>query len=307
MRGVPGRLRGVEISAAPASLIAAAGILAAGLFLVRPAAAHPAVSLVVDSRGNVYFSDLQNVRVLRPDGTIEVAIAGVHTHELWLGPGDVLYGEDVTNVGDDYRHRVWRREPDGSLHDVIPWREGYPDDFHDYGFARDAAGNSYVLRRAERSIEVRDTSSQLLRTVDLSPHAGFPHWLTVEPGGRVHAAVGSGLLRIDPGAAQAEVVATDLVERTGEFDWVHDRHALMGLWTDAAGTVYVSVYAGQVVKRVTDTGEVQIVARSSAGWSPVGGRIAPDGSVWLLEWSGSNQVRVRRIGADGAERIFEID
>ena len=307
MREAKRRLRGGAQSAESKRLIVAAALFAAGILIVPQAAAHPSVSLVVDSRGNVYFSDLQNVRVVRPDGTIEVVIAGVHTHELWLGPGDVLYGEDVTNVGDDYRHRVWRLEPDGTVDDVIPWRDGYPDDFHDYGFARDAVGRSYVLHRAERSIEVREASGRLLRTVDLSPQPGFLHWLTVEPDGRVHAAVGSDMLRVEPGAADAEVVATGLIERTGEFDWVHDRHALMGMWTDTTGAVYVSVYAGQAVKRVTDTGEVQIVARSEGEWSPVGGRIAPYGSMWLLEWSGSNQVRLRQIGADGAERIFQVE
>lgn len=307
MRETRLRSSGGRLFAAAAQLIVGATLFAAGVVLVRPADAHPAVSLVVDSRGNVYFSDLQNVRVLRPDGTIEVAITGVHAHELWLGPGDVLYGEDVTNVGDDYRHRVWRLEPDGTVHDVIPWRDGHPDEFHDYSFARDAAGNSYVLRRAERSIEVRDGSRQLIRVIDLTSHEGFPHWLTVESGGRVHAAVGSALLTVEPGAVSAQVAATGLIERTETFEWVHDRHALMGMWTDSAGAVYVSVYAGQAVKRISDGGEVEIVARSEGEWSPVGGRIAPDGSLWLLEWSGSNQVRVRQIGAGGAERIFEVE
>lgn len=300
------RFRG-RASGAATNLVVAAALLAAGSISAHPAAAHPAVSLVLDSRGNLYFSDLRSVRVLRPDGTIEVALAGVHTHELWLGPGDVLYGEDVINVGDDYRHRVWRLDTDGTVEDVIPWRAGHPDDFRDYGFARDAAGSSYVLRRADRSIEVRNASRQLLRTVDLSSHAGYLHWLTVEPDGRVHAAVGSDLLRIEPGALRAEVAASNLIERTEAFDWVHDRHALMGMWTDVAGAVYVGVYAGQAVKRVSAAGDVDVVARSEGEWSPVGGRIATDGSTWLLEWSSSNQIRIRQIGAGGAERIFEVD
>jgi hypothetical protein len=265
------------------------------------------VSLVHDSRGNLYFSDLLNVLVLRPDGSIEVAIAGVHTHETWLGPGDVLYGEDVTNEGDDNRHRVWRMDADGTLHDVISRRDGHPDDFHDYGFARDAAGNAYVLRRFDNSIEVRDASRQLMRTIDLNSGGGFVHWLTVEASGRAHAAIGPDLLRVAPGSEHAEVVATDLVERTVEFDWVHDRHALMGMWTDVESAVYVSVYAGQVVKKVTGSGRVEIMARSAGDWSPVGGRIAMGGSMWLLEWSNSNQARIRRINPDGTERIFAED
>ena len=266
--------------------------------------AHPPSVLVMDSWGNVYFSDLANVWILRPDGTTEIAVPRVHTHELWLGPGDTLYGEDVTNVGDDYRHRVWRLAPDGGLSDVIPWRSGFPDDFHDYGFSRDSVGLTYVLRRAERAFEVLDESGDRVRTISLAGFDGFVHWLTVSPDGRVHIGVGSDLLTVAPGGTEAMLVTSGLVERTEEFDWVHDRHALMGLWPDPAGNVYVSVYSGQVLKRVSPGGRVSVAARSPEDWSPVGGMVSADGAVWILEWSGSNKVRVRRLDPDGAERIF---
>jgi hypothetical protein len=263
------------------------------------AAAHPPVSLVLDSRGNLYFSDLRNVRVLRPDGRIEIAVADVHTHELWLGPDGALYGEDVTNVGEDYRHRVWRLEPGGAVTDVIGWRDGYPDEFHDYGFQRDAGGNAYVLRRDARSIEVRDPTRALVREILLDDDPGFLHWLTVSPEGLVHVAIGPDLYRIEPGEVSARVLAHDLVERTPEFDFVHDRHALMGMWKDARGDICVSVYSGQVVKCVSARGEVTELTRSPGKWSPVGGRARPDGGHWLLEWSSDNEVRVRAIEAGG--------
>jgi len=276
-----------------------AAVVALTLGLPALAAAHPPVSLVLDSRGNLYFSDLRSVRVLRPDGRIEIAVANVHTHELWLGPDGALYGEDVTNVGDDYRHRVWRLEPDGALTDVIAWRDGYPDEFHDYGFQRDAGGNAYVLRRDARSIEVRDPASALVRQISLDDDPGYLHWLTVSPEGLVHVAIGPDLYRVEPGEISARVVARDLVERTPEFDFVHDRHALMGMWKDARGDICVSVYSGQVVKCVSARGEVTELTRSSGKWSPVGGRARPDGGHWLLEWSSDNEVRVRAIEAGG--------
>jgi len=268
------------------------------------ALAHPPVSLVLDSRGNIYFSDLENVRILRPDGTVEIAVPGVHTHEMWLGPGDALHGEDVTNVGEAYRHRVWRLDPDGSVTDVISWRDGYPDDYHDYGFSRDAAGLTYILRRAERMIEVRDGDRDLVRTISLAGFDGDAHWLTVSNAGLVHVSVGPALLRIAPGETAPEVVVTGLVERTDGFDFIHDRHALMGMWSDPLGDVFVTVYTGQVLKRVSPVGEVTIVARSTGEWSPVGGTVGEDGALWILEWSSSNAVRVRRLDPDGSERIF---
>jgi streptogramin lyase len=266
--------------------------------------AHPPTALVMDSRGNVYFSDLSSVRVLRPDGTTEIAVPQVHTHELWLAPGDTLYGEDVRNVGDDYRHRVWKLAPDGALSDVIPWRSGFPDDYHDYGFNRDSVGLTYLLRRSERLVEVLDAAGDPVRTISLAGFEGFVHWLTVSPDGTVYISVGADLLTVPPGDTEATLVESGLVERTEQFDWVHDRHALMGMWPDSAGNIYVSVFSGQVLKRVSPGGETSIAARSPDDWSPVGGMVSADGSLWILEWSGSNEARVRRLDSDGTERIF---
>jgi hypothetical protein len=276
------------------------------LALPGDAGAHPPVSVVMDSRGNLYFSDLENVRVLRPDGSIEIVVRNVHTHELWIGPDDALYGEDVVNRGDEYRHRVWMRSRDGTIEDVIPWRDGFPDEFHDYAFQRDGSGAEYVLRRGSRSIEVRNPSGQVARTIDLDSTRGFVHWLTVAPDGRVFVSIGSDVLRIGPGRTSPELLASGLVERTESFDWVQDRHSLMGMWTDTSGSVYVAVFSGQVVKRVDPDGSVSVAARSEGNWSPVGGRIGPDGSMYVLEWSGSNQARIREIEEGGVESIIEV-
>ena len=288
----------------PRVLVSALSLIAV-LATASLVTAHPSAVLVMDSRGNVYFSDLANVWVLRPDGSIELAVPRVHTHELWIGPADTLYGEDVTNVGEAYRHRVWKLAPDGELSDEVPWRDGFPDDFHDYGFNRDSSGLTYVLRRSERVVDVLDQAGVLVRTISLAGLGGFVHWLTVSPGGRMHVAVGADLLTVAPGGTEAELVAAGLVERTDEFNWVHDRHALMGMWPDSAGNVYVSVFSGQVLKRVSPSGQVSVVTRAQGDWSPVGGLVSDDGAVWILEWSGSNQVRVRRLQPDGTERVFE--
>jgi len=289
----------------PSRVLVPALFLLAVLATASLVTAHPSAGLVMDSRGNLYFSDLTKVWVLRPDGSIEIAVPRVHTHELWLGPADTLYGEDVTNVGEAYRHRVWKLAPDGELSDEIPWRDGFPDDFHDYGFHGDSSGLTYVLRRSECVVDVLDQAGVLVRTISLAGLEGFVHWLTVSPGGRMHVAVGADLLTVAPGGTEAELVAAGLVERTDEFNWVHDRHALMGMWPDSAGNVYVSVFSGQVLKRVSPSGQVSVVTRTQGDWSPVGGMVSDDGAVWILEWSGSNEVRVRRLQPDGTERVFE--
>ena len=49
----------------------------------------------------------------------------------------------------------------------------------------------------------------------------------------------------------------------------------MGLWTDTARNTYVAAYGARVVKKVTPSGRVQVVARSPFPWSPRAGSSLP--------------------------------
>jgi len=85
------------------------GLLIALLCSAVPAFSHPGVSIVIDSRGIVYYTDLEHVWRILPDGSKEIAVRRVHTHELYLDDDDYLYGEDVVYEGerlDTWRSRV---------------------------------------------------------------------------------------------------------------------------------------------------------------------------------------------------------
>jgi hypothetical protein len=63
----------------------------------------------------------------------------------------------------------------------------------------------------------------------------------------------------------------------------------------------VADYAHGEVKRVEvagsgqrAAGRVTVIEKSHLPWSVVGGTYAPNGDLWLLEWSVSNEARVRR-------------
>jgi sugar lactone lactonase YvrE len=78
----------------------------------------------------------------------------------------------------------------------------------------------------------------------------------------------------------------------------------MGMWTDSGGNVFVAIHAERAVVRVGADGKVTVAARTTAPWSPTGGMIDRDGSLWLLEGHGANEVRVRRLDREGRERVF---
>ncbi len=55
------------------------------LFLLTASVSgHPGVGIVMDSRGNIFYTDLKQVWKISPEGRKSIAVANVHTHELYL-------------------------------------------------------------------------------------------------------------------------------------------------------------------------------------------------------------------------------
>ncbi|HEY3051962.1 MAG TPA: hypothetical protein VGK04_01085 [Thermoanaerobaculia bacterium] len=253
--------------------------------------AHPAIGIVIDSRGNVFYSDLHHVWRIAPDGQKSIAVPNVHTHELCLDSADNLYGEHLWYEGEAtnrWGHRVWKRTPDGRITTVIPATEGF---LKNYSFVRDRAGNMYWVERTASEIRKRMTDGRIVAVA----RGKFrdARWMTVTPDGVVYMVDARDLLRIANG--RITMLARNLSSYHLTRPFVGEHHFLMGLWTDPRGNVYVADYASGEVKRVSSDGRVTVVARSSQPWSPTGGVFDRHGSLWLLEYSVTNAVRVRRI------------
>jgi hypothetical protein len=266
--------------------------------------AHPPVSVVMDSRGFVYYSDLENVWRISPTGTRSAVVIGVHTHQLYVDDQNRLFGEDARYdeaTGRPY-HRVWRLDPDGTLTDVIPFRPGYLWDYGDFGFVHDRMGVPYLLQQTGGAALLRlGASGRVTRITLPRPEPGFALPM---PDGRVLVTSGVDLIRADPRWQQATVWKERLADVTPRVVDVADRHALLGLWLDAESRVYVACFAGAAVLRIEPDASVTVLTRSPDGWSPSGGMVGPDGSLWLLEVSESNEIRVRRLMNDGTERVY---
>lgn len=266
------------------------------------AQAHPGISIVQDSRGNVFFTDLKQVWKIAPDGKKSVAVSNVHTHELCLDHEDNLYGEHLWYEGEKtnkWGHRVWCLKRDGTLVDVIPAREGF---LQNYSFVRDRAGNHYWAERgAQTVIKKRAATGQI------SSHAtgNFRdvRWMMAAADGTLYLIDQGDLRRITP-AGQISTLVYKLSERTFAPSGAANRHHHMGLWLDAAGNVYVAVAGERLVMKVQADGKATVATRSPLPWSPAGGLFDRDGNLWLLEYSLADAVRVRRINRNGAEQIF---
>ncbi|HSB63141.1 MAG TPA: hypothetical protein VLJ18_03200 [Thermoanaerobaculia bacterium] len=270
--------------------------------LAGSAAAHPGIGIVRDGRGNVFYTDLANVWRIDPAGVKTIAVARVHTHELWLDASGALYGEHLWYEGDatkKWGHRVWRLGPDGSLSDVVAAREGFRTD---WSFVRDAAGNGYwregdgvarfFVKTAAGATAVR---AECFDCRDV-------RWLAAARDGTLYFVDGADLRAVSP-QGSIRTLARGLGSRSLTQAFVSVRHALMGIWTGPGG-VYVARYGTREVLVVAPDGVVTVAARSSFPWAPTGGTFGPEGDLWLLEASATDAVRVRRIARDGRVTVY---
>ena len=120
--------------------------------VLMPAAAraHPAVGIVRDRDGNIFYSDTARVWRINPQGVKSIAVDNVHTHELWLDAEGNLYGEHLWYEGGathKWAHRVWKLARNGTLSDLIPARSGLREDYRDFFFARDRNGVMYWVEK----------------------------------------------------------------------------------------------------------------------------------------------------------------
>ncbi|MDP9263308.1 MAG: hypothetical protein M3O85_03190 [Acidobacteriota bacterium] len=279
--------------------------------------AHPGWGIVVDSRGNVFYTDLAQVWKIEPSGKRSVAVAHVHTHALYLDSSDNLFGEHLWYVaeGEQWWRRVWRLSPAGKLADVIPsrrlnqdWWEGLAMDF---AFVRDSAGSVYwsagmgkdqmvVLKRAPNGAVTQLAGGPKGDADGKGAAARFTRLdrMAAGPEGSLYVLDGDKLRRVAPDGT-VTTLARGLSEKSGSMFAVQPQHYLMGLWADPSGNVYVANYGGRQVKKVGPDGRVTVFLRSRIPYAPTGGTMWR-GSVYVLEYMDAmDRPRVRRVSPEG--------
>jgi hypothetical protein len=273
------------------------------LFVAFSACAHPGVGIVMDSRGNVYYTDLKQVWKIDTKGNKSVVVRNVHTHELYMDAQDNLYGEHLWYNGErlnTWGHFVWKYSPDGMFEKIIPDTEGFLKhysfvrDHHDNMFWADREGNCQHVVKQERNGIVTKLGAACFENI---------RWMTSTPAGTIYLIDLYDLKQVNRWG-QVKTLANHLQERKPTQALVNDPHLIMGLSVDADENVYVAVYGARKVKKVTPAGEIFTIADTSVSWSPTGVLSAPNGDLWILECSPMNAVRVERITKDGKRIIY---
>lgn len=272
-----------------------------GLVLAK---AHPGIGIVQDQQGNIYYTDLTHVWKISPDGERSIAVRNVHTHELYIDENGDLYGEHEWYEGeatDKWGNYVWCLSKYGELEKTIPDVEGFLDN---NTLVRDIRGSSYwaekhdgyeMLRKQGPKGESQAFSSHQFTDIRWMHYSRHDQNLYVVDNLDVKQITPKGEVR---------VIADNLKEDKLPFGKVADRHYIFGLWTDREKQLYVALYGAGKVMKISE-GVVSEVYESSLGWSPCGGLVAADGTLWIMEFSWRNKTRVKRISPSGQSTLFE--
>ncbi|MCK6616904.1 MAG: hypothetical protein L6Q51_04595 [Cyclobacteriaceae bacterium] len=273
------------------------------LLISGSAWAHPGVGIVMDSKGNVFYTDLKHVWKIDIQGKKSVVIKNVHTHELYMDESDNLYGEHLWYNGerlDTWGHYVWKYSADGRFEKIIPDTEGF---LTNYSFVRDHHGNMYWANRDKDCQHIVKHDRNGITTFFDKACFENIRWMTASPTGNVYLVDKYDLKMINRWG-QVTTLTKQLPERRFTQALVNDPHLVMGLSTDRIDNVYVAIYGAGKVKKVTPGGKVFTVAETEMLWSPTGVLSAPNGDLWILECSPANAVRVERITSDGRRIIY---
>ncbi len=267
--------------------------------------AHPGIGIVMDSEGNVFYTDLVHVWKISADGHRTIAVSDVHTHELYIDAEDNLFGEHEWYEGeatDKWGNFVWCLKNDGKLITEIPAVEGFLDN---NTLVRDHKGNSFWADRTDEKTLLRIESSTGQSRIFSAHEFDDIRWMYYSVFDKnLYVVDNIKIKKVSP-SGNVSVITDHLKEDKAPFEGVADRHYIFGLWMDQDTNLYVAVYGAQKIVKINPSGQISTFYESPEGWSPCGGITAPDGTQWIMEFSSSNQTRVRAILPDGEITGFE--
>jgi LPXTG-motif cell wall-anchored protein len=266
-------------------------------FTVR---AHPGIGIVKDSRGVIYYTDLQQVWKIGR-GIRSVAVPHVHTHELWVDRNDALHGEGgYYDAGSEkFYHYLWVRHANGRIDTTMSMRRAYQQ--QDFSLARDQDGNEYYVKR---SLALPDTVHIFRRSpggeekVFATGSFGAVNWVHPQKDGSLLFVSRNALYRVDASGG-IRLIRSGLANKVPRFGFSGNNIMTWGAWLDAAGNFYVAVFSDQAVKKIDRRGIMTEVYRSSGKWTPLHGLFDNEGRLWVLETSDKNEVRVRAADESG--------
>jgi hypothetical protein len=310
----------------PLTVFAAAVIV----ILTTAALGHPASGIVVDRKGQVFFSDLETIWKLDSNRKLSVfrpGMSGRHVHELTIDDQDNIYGEDVSYepATKKWISDVWKMTPEGALTYIVAPTTDPPRALTMW---RDRDGNSYFI---DQNNHLKQRTLLLRRTADgkVTTFAGGAYGhrdgkgtdaqfssvggLAFGADGSLYLTDGVSLRRVTMDGT-VTTVATNLNVRSSEdkpvlFEGLYG--SLAGLTVNRNGVVYLADAGNRRLLKITPEGKVEVALRADPPFFPNGAFATSSGDVYVLEVGFTlpnitSGPRVRKITPDGKNVILTV-
>jgi len=265
---------------------------------------------VVTPAGHIYFSDLERIWSIAPDGKLTLVREhrGVHTHALAVSRGGDVLGEDSEYDPRDgtYSQAIWRISPDRRFSYIYgPTKSGE----RGVGLMRDPHGCTYhsdqtALRGRPlvyRKCPARP-SERLVGSAADDP--AFRPVLVNDVAGVALASDGSFYFR------QGE--APRKLSHRGGTTLLADHldPGNYGIALDGLGNVFVAEFRPRRVVRISPNGTRVIAATSRAPWGPTGVFVS-NGALFVLEATEyergvESKMRVRKIVGNSSRTLASV-
>lgn len=298
------------------------------LFLAPGIRAHPATGIVVDRKGQIYFSDLEAVWKLGTDGKLSLFRAGVsgrHVHELAIDEQDNIYGADISYepATKKWISDVWKMTPEGKLSyllepttDPPPGMSIWQDQKRNMYFIdqnNHTKSQTLLLRRTPAGKVITFAGGAYGHADGKGLQAKFSSvgGMAFGQDGNLYLTDGTSVRKVTMDAS-VTTLANDLTSRTAEDKptlFGGSYRSLTGLTVDSAGSVYVADAGNRRLLKIANDGKVTVVYRADPPYFPNGVFATPTGDLFVMEvgftlpssWSGP---RVRKVSPNGTNTLL---
>ncbi|MFN4284419.1 MAG: hypothetical protein ACK4E8_00475 [Lacibacter sp.] len=268
------------------------------LLLSLAVTASPGGSLVVDAKGNAYFTTAAGVWRQAPKQKPELIAPGLHVHHLLLDSSGALLGDHVWYTDDRQLnvagHYNWRYTDGMGFERITDSIAGTP---REKSLVQDAFGNRYAL---EYGIPCIIWQTDKYGNLTALAQVSFSRL------GTLHITAKGVLLFANHGDVYA-LLPGDTPEKIasgiGEINPVtgDSSKAIIQLWSDNRRNIYAAT--GGVIKKIDYRRFVTPVYKSAPGWYPAGGWVSDAGDFWVLEYNAQNEARLQQIPMEVRKQI----
>lgn len=319
-------MRSTSVNRTFSPLISRTSVVLTLLVCYSTVSAHPPTGIVLDSRGNAFFTNLETVWKIDPNGALSVIRAGVsgrHVHELSIDDRDNLYGADLSYESGKWISSIWKISSAGDFSFIVSptvelprsasiWLDGHGGTYSVDQDNHTKKKTIFFHRSADGSVTPLAGGAYGFKDgTGADARLGSIGGLVVRPNGDVYFTDNTSLRKVTREGV-VTTIARNLNSRTAAdrpLLFGSNDGLLTGLTVDSQLNAFICDAGNQRLLKINSKGTSEVIFRGEEPYYANGVVHAPDGDLYLLEvgfqppstWL---PARVRRLHANGKSEII---